>query len=89
MNVSAKFKERTVGEALHLFLGDLSFALVPQTNGPSKFFVFHTSMDDATLYIHPAVDASNHVAKPIPDELVVRLKPGVGTLRTGPKSARR
>src|SRR5262249_4233891 len=34
LKVSTKFKDRTPGEALGLLLGDLSFALVPPTNGP-------------------------------------------------------
>src|SRR5882757_10592316 len=34
-NASAKFKALPSGEALKMLLGDLNFALVPQTNGPS------------------------------------------------------
>src|SRR5258707_2196102 len=34
--VSAKFKDRPPGDALRLLLGDLSFALLPQTNAPAK-----------------------------------------------------
>jgi hypothetical protein len=72
--VSAKFKGRTGGDALRLLLGDLSFALLPQTNGPAKLFVFRTSLGDATLLVRaPAKSAE---AKPIPNELIVTLKPG-------------
>src|SRR6185436_11306491 len=46
--ISTKFKDRTPGEALRLLLGDLSFALVPQSNAPPKLFVFRTSLQEAT-----------------------------------------
>src|SRR6266404_5172229 len=52
--VSAKFKNQPVGEALHLLLGELNYALVPETNGPSKLFVFRTAQKNATQLIHPA-----------------------------------
>jgi hypothetical protein len=74
--VSTKFKDRTPGEALRLLLGDLSFALLPQTNGPSKLFVFRTSLGDATQLIKPPPGPLAKTAKPIPNELVVTLKPG-------------
>src|SRR5512143_4151566 len=38
--VSAKFDRLPPGEALHLLLRDLNFALVPETNAASKLFVF-------------------------------------------------
>src|ERR1041385_7988714 len=41
--VSAKFKALPPGEALPLLLGDVNFAVVPQTNGPSRLYVFRTS----------------------------------------------
>jgi hypothetical protein len=68
--VSVKFKEQPVGEALRLLLGNLSFALVPQTGAPPKLLVFRTSMEAATQRIK-SVSASL-----IKDELIVTLKPG-------------
>jgi hypothetical protein len=73
--VSAKFKDLPPGDALHLLLGDLNFALVPQTNTNSRLFVFRTTMKSATQLIQPAKLAEAH-AKPITNELIVRLKPG-------------
>lgn len=75
--VSTKFKNRPPGEALKLLLGNLSFALLPQTNGPSKLYVFRNSRADATLQVKAAkkkklIDES----KPIENELIVKLKPG-------------
>ena len=77
--VSTKFKGLPPGEALRLMLGDLNFALVPQTNGNPRLLVFHTSQGNATVLIHAAKLNANaaRTAKVIPNELVVRLKPGV------------
>ena len=47
-NVSAKFNNLSTGEALALLLGDLNFALVPETNGPSRLYVFRTVRQNAT-----------------------------------------
>ncbi len=75
LKVSVKFKNLSTGDALRSLLGDLNFAVVPQTNGPSQLYVFRTSRGQATQIVRaPAkkVDTS----KPIPNELVVILKPG-------------
>src|SRR2546423_195745 len=50
-HVSAKFKNTPSGEALKLLLGDLNFALVPQTDAPSKLYVFRTALQQATQFI--------------------------------------
>jgi hypothetical protein len=76
--VSAKFKDLKSGDALRHLLGDLNYALVPQTNAPPRLYVFHSSQENATQLIHPAdlnsPDGSR--AKKIPNELILRLKPG-------------
>jgi hypothetical protein len=75
--VSAKFDRLPPGEALHLLLRDLNFALVPVTNASSKLFVFHSSMENATQSVQPArAKAAASKGKVIPNELIVRLKPG-------------
>ena len=74
--VSAKFDRLPPGEALHLLLRDLNFALVPATNASPKLFVFRTSMKNATQLVRPAVPADVGKAKLISNELIVRLKPG-------------
>jgi hypothetical protein len=75
--ISAKFSNLPPGDALHLLLGDLNFALVPQTNASPKLFVFHTAMKNATQLVR-SIDAaeSRSRGKVIPNELIVRLKPG-------------
>ena len=73
--VSAKFKNLPPGEALRLLLGELNFALVPETNGPSKLFVFRTIRQNATELVRaPKADGTR--VKVIPNELIVTLKPG-------------
>jgi hypothetical protein len=74
--ISAKFDHLPPGEALHLLLRDLNFALVPATNASSKLFVFRTTMRNATRLVRPAVPADVGKAKIIPNQLIVRLKPG-------------
>jgi hypothetical protein len=75
--VSTKFQDLSSGQALRMLLGDLNFALVPQTNGPTHLYVFRTSMVKATQIIHPEdlISKNPHSGK-IPNELVVTMKPG-------------
>lgn len=75
--VSTKFTDVPPGEALHMLLGDLNFALMPSTNSGPKLFVFRTTAQNATQLVSPAKpgDASGK-GKIIPNELIVRLKPG-------------
>jgi hypothetical protein len=76
--VSAKFQNLPVGEAMKRLLGDVNYALLPQTNGPAKLFVFQTSIHEATQLIKPAPRRGKGAAAKnlIPNELIVRLKPG-------------
>ncbi|MGC9943655.1 MAG: S8 family serine peptidase [Verrucomicrobiota bacterium] len=67
-----KFNNLPVGDALKKLLGDLNFALVPQTNGPSLLYVFMTTMQAATRPVAAAVLKHHHVA----NQLLVKLKPG-------------
>jgi len=75
--ISAKFDRLPPGEALHLLLRDLNFALVPTTNASPKLFVFRSSLENATQSVRPAnPEAAGSKGKVIPNELIVRLKPG-------------
>ena len=76
-DVSAKFDRLPPGEALHLLLRDLNFALVPATNTNARLFVFRTKMENATQSVRPAPVAFGPKGKLIPNELIVRLKPGM------------
>ena len=73
--ISTKFKDRPQGEALRLLLGDLNFALLPaQSNGPPRLYVFRTTMQEATQLVKLQQKSR---AKPIANELIVKVKPGV------------
>jgi hypothetical protein len=70
--VSAKFKNLPSIEALRMLFGDLNFALVPQTNTVPQLYVFRTERQNATQLVR----APKAVAKHVPNELLVKLKPG-------------
>jgi hypothetical protein len=75
--ISAKFDRLPPGEALRLLLGDLNFALIPSTNASAKLLVFRSTMQNATQSVRPAnLAGAGSKGKVIPNELVVRLKPG-------------
>ncbi len=62
---------------MHLLLGDLNFALVPQTNASPRLFVFRTALGNATQRIRPtAQTTAKRGTGKVPNELIVRLKPG-------------
>jgi len=70
---SAKFKNLSPGDALKMLLGDLNFALVPQTNAAPRLYVFTTKMENATRLVGRAkIETAKHVS----NELLVKLKPG-------------
>lgn len=70
-NASAKFKDLPSGDALKMLLGDLNFALVPQTNAPSLLYVFRTTMQNATKQVRVA-----KTPRRVANELLIRVKPG-------------
>jgi hypothetical protein len=75
--VSTKFQDLPTGDALHMLLGDLNFAFVPETNGPMHLYVFRTAIGNARQVIHPSdLVSTNSRSGKIPNELVVTLKPG-------------
>jgi hypothetical protein len=79
---STKFKERPPGEALRLLLGNLSYVLVPQTNGPGKLYVFRNTRSDATQLVRGRKKSGK-----LDKELVLTLKPG-GNLDTNALGAK-
>ncbi len=75
-NISVKFKDLPSGEALHSMLSGMNFVMVPQTNTPSRLYVFRTSQHQATRLISAPRPKS---AIPIQNELIVTLKKGSKT----------
>ena len=76
--ITAEFKDLTVSEALGRLLGELNFALLPQTGAPAKLFVYRSTVQEATEKIKPPpLSPGEKLAKgKIPNELIVTLKPG-------------
>jgi hypothetical protein len=77
-SASAKFKNLPRSDALRLLLGKLNFEISPQTNSVPKLFVFRTGAENATQLIRTPEKKSLAVGKdkPIPNHLIVTLKPG-------------
>lgn len=69
LDSSTQFKNLAVGDALKMLLGDLNFALVPETDSPWRLYVFRTTMKNATQSV-------SSKPKHVPNELLVRVKPG-------------
>ncbi|MHB8522425.1 MAG: S8 family serine peptidase [Limisphaerales bacterium] len=74
-SISVKFKNLDVPEALRALLSGLNFALLPQTNAPAKLFVYRTSVQDAIQLVKPAASGRKTAGQPIPNQLIVTLKP--------------
>ena len=76
--VSTRFRDLEPAEALRRLLGELNFALLPQTNGPSKLFVYRTTVQGATQLVPSPIRAGMKAKspKPVPGELIITLKPG-------------
>lgn len=75
---TVKFKDLPVADGLRMLLGNLNFALIPQSNGTPQLFVFRSTMNSATQLIQPTVV---ELPKPgsgvaITNELIVQLKSG-------------
>src|SRR5690242_16885876 len=70
--VSAKFSNLAPGEALHLLLGDVNFALLPGTNASARLYVFRTSRERATQSVEPVkAQVAQEGPKAIANELIV------------------
>lgn len=78
VRVGARFNDRPEREALAALLADVSFVLLPSTNGPARLLVFRSTSSDATEEIQPLSPDSDaeSEAHRLEKELVVRLKPG-------------
>jgi thermitase len=69
--VSAKFHNRSTGDALKMLFGDLNFAYVPKVGSVSQLYIFRTEMKNATHLV--SARKPKHVA----NELLLKLKPGM------------
>ena len=71
-----KFSHLTASDALKKLLGDLNFAFVPKTNEADHLYVFATTMRAATQRVNVATTNKTAVAKHVPNELIIKVKPG-------------
>ena len=76
--VTTRFRRLKPPDALRRLLGELNFALLPQANGPTKLFIYRTSVQEATQLFEPArrSKGQSEATKPIANELILTLKPG-------------
>jgi hypothetical protein len=76
--VTAHFRQLKTADALLRLLGDLNFALLPQTNGPAQLFIYRHSVSDATQLVRVPKEfgAATRPQEPILNELLVRLGRG-------------
>ncbi len=73
---SVKFKDLATTQALRRLLGEMNFALQPQTNGPPQLYVFRTAQGNATQQVRQSLTRSAAKPQPIPNELIIRVRPG-------------
>lgn len=73
---SAKFQNLRTGEALRRLFGSINYAVVPQTNGVPRLYVFRTAMQNAVRSVTESKTVRKPEARRVPNELVLRLKPG-------------
>ena len=71
---SVKFKSLPPGEALRRLLGDMNFAMMPQTNGQQRLYVFRTAMGNATQQMKTSRPAPQ--SKRVLNELIIQVRPG-------------
>src|SRR5437762_12942230 len=76
--VTTRFHKLKPADALRRLLGELNFALLPQTGGPTKLFIYRTSVLEATQLIRLPKKARGETgaSKALAKELIVTLKPG-------------
>jgi hypothetical protein len=65
------------GQAMRILLGDLNYSFIPQADGPTKLFIFRTTLDAATFEIQPKATSIAPATKRVPNQLIVKLKPGM------------
>lgn len=74
--VDVKFSGLATGEALKRLLDGLNYSFVPRTNGPCELYVFVSVQAKATQPLRGSVVADSHVKTRVPNELLLKLKPG-------------
>jgi len=71
--ITTTFTDLPTGRALQILLGTLNYALIRETDGPSRLYVFSTSRANATQRIEAAPQV---LIRRVGNELIVMVKPG-------------
>jgi len=75
--ITTRFTDLSRGEAMRILLGDMNYAFVPQTDGPTKLFVFRTSRDAATTVLRGELTQGKAATdRRIANQLIIKIKPG-------------
>jgi hypothetical protein len=75
--VETQFQDVGVGRGIELLVGRMNYALLPQSDGPTRLFVFRTSRDQATLRVDAAGDEKLRITiRRVGNELIVTVEPG-------------
>jgi hypothetical protein len=72
--VSVQFRNVSRSEALKLLLGRYNYALVPESKGGAKLYIYETSVGKATALVSP--EARKRPKNWIANEIIVALPPG-------------
>jgi len=75
---TAEFEGLSRGAAMRVLLGSMNYSFLPDSEGPTRLFVFRTSRDAATVEIKAKSERKDLEPKVqiVPNQLIVRLKPG-------------
>lgn len=75
---TTNFTGKPRGQAMRALIGEMNYAFVPGTDGPTKLFIFQTSRDNATYEIKAGPDTVTNApaSAKVSKQLIVKLKPG-------------
>ncbi|MCU0789275.1 MAG: hypothetical protein MUC91_14010, partial [Verrucomicrobia bacterium] len=73
--ITTNFKDAEIGAALESLVGNMNYAMIPQSDGPTKLFIFRTSRGNATLQVRAAEDETVTIRR-VGNELIVTVEPG-------------
>lgn len=75
-SITTHFDRVPIGRALEILIGQMNYALLPQTDGPFRLYVFRTSRGNATLRIEAEETSQQARIRRVGNELIVTVEPG-------------
>jgi hypothetical protein len=75
---TTKFKGLSRGTAMRTLIGEMNYAFIPGSEGPTRLFIFRTSREAATVKIIGSTPRkhSEPTVRKVGNQLIVKLKPG-------------